>query len=163
MFSNLIILIKPINYFKTILLEASWAELFILSAFQWSLSTNFDRSKCPLFIENFDSINNKKEEIFCAIQNIYERFKTYTIDQGELICLKAIVLFRPGKTFFLVFIINYFIEINNLQNISYIEGLQDQAQLMLQQHVARRFPSSTRYINYTMFSKVFKKKKFFNV
>jgi hypothetical protein len=45
--------------------------------------------KCPLF-EEADNV----EALHPMIQ-LFERFKDYRLDQGELTCLKALILFRP--------------------------------------------------------------------
>lgn len=103
------------------LLMNAWADLFMLSAFQWSLSMN----QCPLF-DDADKL-----DIIRPMVQLFERFKTYRIDQGELTCLKAIVLFRP--------------EIPGLQDAAQVEKSQDQAQLMLQQHLVRTQAAPTRF------------------
>ncbi|KAI6191735.1 hypothetical protein M3Y97_00260000 [Aphelenchoides bicaudatus] len=103
------------------LLMSAWADLFILSAFQWSLSMD----KCPLF----DDIDNL--EIVRPMSQLFDRFKSFRIDQGELTCLKAIVLFRP--------------EVGGLQDAIQVEKSQDQAQLMLQQHLVRTQATPTRF------------------
>lgn len=56
---------------------------------------------CPLLIkdtsdlEDFKRIENNTKELK-NIKELYNLFNNYSLDQGELACLKAIVLFRPG-------------------------------------------------------------------
>uniref|UniRef100_A0A915EKI1 Uncharacterized protein n=1 Tax=Ditylenchus dipsaci TaxID=166011 RepID=A0A915EKI1_9BILA len=95
------------------LLEATWPDLFLLTTFQWTMATD----KSVLVAEG----GTEK-----AVQHLYDQFRQHSLDQGELACLKAICLFRP--------------EVPGIQNVGYVEGLQDQAQIMLQQHSARRHP-----------------------
>ncbi|KAI6206850.1 hypothetical protein M3Y94_00961300 [Aphelenchoides besseyi] len=103
------------------LLMSSWSDLFILSVFQWSL----EMEKCPLL----DGIDNV--DVMRPMVQLYERFKAYGLDQGELTCLKAIVLFRP--------------ETRGLKETSQVERMQDQAQIMLQQHASRGQMNMTRF------------------
>ncbi|KAI6181043.1 hypothetical protein M3Y98_00786400 [Aphelenchoides besseyi] len=103
------------------LLMSSWSDLFILSVFQWSL----EMEKCPLL----DGIDNV--DVMRPMVQLYERFKAYGLDQGELTCMKAIVLFRP--------------ETRGLKEASQVERMQDQAQIMLQQHASRGQMNMTRF------------------
>jgi hypothetical protein len=103
------------------LLMHSWSDLFVLSAFQWSMSMD----KCPLF-DDGDNV-----EVLRPMMQLFERFKQYRLDQGELTCLKAIALFRP--------------ELDNLHNQDQVEKFQDQAQIMLHQHVNRIQPNPVKF------------------
>ena len=105
------------------LLESGWPELFLLSAFQWSFSLD----KCPLF-----SPSETNCDLIHQLIQIFEHFKSANLDQAEIGCLKAIVLFRP--------------EIRGLGDPQQVLNLQDQSQLMLAQHVSRTMPSNpTRF------------------
>lgn len=66
----------------------AWSDLFILSAFQWSLSMD----KCPLF-EDADNV-----DIVQPMIKLFDRFKNHRLDQGEITCLKV----SRGCNFFLV-------------------------------------------------------------
>lgn len=61
--------------------------------------------KCPLF----DDIDTRGTgvggggggagEFFYQLTQLFEHFKLASLDQAEIACLKAIILFRPGKSF----------------------------------------------------------------
>lgn len=86
-------------------MESAWSELFLLSAFQWNLGSE----NCPLLEISkknnleFDTTNVKNPsenlhiDLLNPIKELYNLFNKYSLDQGELACLKAIVLFRSGK------------------------------------------------------------------
>jgi nuclear receptor subfamily 2 group E protein 1/nuclear receptor subfamily 2 group E protein 3 len=104
-------------------LEETWSELFLLSAIQYSIS-----------IDNQTFLLNRLGENEKLIKDIFDVFKKLKLDSIELICLKAIILFRFGKkrhssrneyTRFL--------DIRTLKEGIIIEGLQDQAQITLAQ------------------------------
>ena len=101
------------------LLESGWPELFLLSAFQWSFSLD----KCPLFVPSETNC-----DLIHQLIQIFEHFKSANLDQAEIGCLKAIVLFRP--------------ETRGLGDPQQVLNLQDQSQLMLAQHVSRTMPSN---------------------
>ncbi|CAD5229124.1 unnamed protein product [Bursaphelenchus okinawaensis] len=103
------------------LLENAWPELFLLSAFQWSM----EMDKCPLFEGTAQS------SLIKPLVTLFELFKTRSPDQAELACLKALVLFKP--------------EIRGLRNNAQVERLQDQAQAMLQQHSCNKEGTSPRF------------------
>uniref|UniRef100_A0A914PW99 NR LBD domain-containing protein n=1 Tax=Panagrolaimus davidi TaxID=227884 RepID=A0A914PW99_9BILA len=81
--------------------------------------------KCPLFDGTNETNGN---EFFYQLTQIFEHFKSANLDQAEIACLKAIILFRP--------------ETRGLGDSSQILALQDQAQLMLAQHTTRINPSN---------------------
>lgn len=128
-----------------ILLEESWAELFLLNAIQWCMP--LDPSNCALFSVSEHCNNvignglNKQVSIFYCditlknvlriygINQIFQialdirslhdtlcRFKSVLVDPAEFACLKAIVLFRS--------------ETRGLKDPAQIENLQDQAQVI---------------------------------
>lgn len=108
-----------------ILLEESWAELFLLNAIQWCMP--LDPSNCPLFsvTEHCNNISGNtnsvsKQELALDIRVLHDtlcRFKAILVDPAEFACLKAIVLFRS--------------ETRGLKDPAPIENLQDQAQVRL--------------------------------
>uniref|UniRef100_A0A7E4V4Y0 Photoreceptor-specific nuclear receptor n=1 Tax=Panagrellus redivivus TaxID=6233 RepID=A0A7E4V4Y0_PANRE len=107
------------------LLETVWPELFLLSAFQWS----FTMDKCPLFgsSESTDT-NVPTNDFILQLRHVFEQYKGANLDAAEIACLKAIVLFRPDT--------------RSLTDTNEIQALQDQAQLMLAQHISRTHPSN---------------------
>uniref|UniRef100_A0A336LLQ1 CSON011497 protein n=1 Tax=Culicoides sonorensis TaxID=179676 RepID=A0A336LLQ1_CULSO len=122
---------------QIILLEESWAELFLLNAIQWSMP--LEVSSCTLFSiteHDQDSNNETKQGQFVQdiriLNDILCRFKTVLVDPAEFACMKAIVLFRS--------------ESRGLKDPAQIENLQDQAQVMLYQHCKAQFPErSSRF------------------
>lgn len=108
---------------QVILLEESWAELFLLNAIQWCMP--LDPSNCPLFsvTEHCNNITGNtnavsKQELALDIRVLHDtlcRYKSVLVDPAEFACLKAIVLFRS--------------ETRGLKDPAPIENLQDQAQV----------------------------------
>lgn len=87
---------------QAILLEEGWSELFVLSSAQFSLSLDMgpllsaaglhvDRAPTDKIVAGMSDIR--------LLQNIVTRFKRLQIDSTEYACLKAIVLFKPGKNY----------------------------------------------------------------
>lgn len=85
---------------QAILLEEGWSELFVLSSAQFSLPLDMgpllsaaglqvDRAPTDKIVAGMADIR--------LLQNIVARFKRLQIDSTEYACLKAIVLFKPGK------------------------------------------------------------------
>lgn len=108
---------------QVILLEESWAELFLLNAIQWCMP--LDPSNCALFsvtehCSNVVATGVSKQELGLDIRTLHDtlcRFKSIQVDPAEFACLKAIVLFRS--------------ETRGLKDPSPIENLQDQAQVRI--------------------------------
>ena len=74
-----------------ILLEESWAELFLLSAIQWSLPLE----KCPMFsLNNLEGSNHASD--IRVLNDTLNRFRNAGVDPAEFACLKALALFKPG-------------------------------------------------------------------
>lgn len=104
-----------------ILLEESWAELFLLNAIQWCMP--IDPSSCSLFsitehCNNLSGTGVTKQEMAADIRVLHDtlcRFKSVLVDPAEFACLKAVVLFRS--------------ETRGLKDPAQIENLQDQAQV----------------------------------
>ncbi|RNA33127.1 photoreceptor-specific nuclear receptor-like, partial [Brachionus plicatilis] len=99
---------------KIILLEESWSEIFLLSALQISLPLEAN----PFLTAN-DYVDDKSN--IKLMSEVFSKFKMLNIDPNEFAFLKAIVLFKS--------------EIRGLRDAQTIENLQDQAQLMLSQHI----------------------------
>ena len=81
-----------------ILLEESWAELFLLNAIQWCLP--LEQSALFSVAEHAQAAPNGKAghvaaDIRC-LNDCLMRYKAVAVDPAEFACLKAIVLFRSG-------------------------------------------------------------------
>uniref|UniRef100_A0A7N4PD31 NR LBD domain-containing protein n=1 Tax=Sarcophilus harrisii TaxID=9305 RepID=A0A7N4PD31_SARHA len=111
---------------QVILLEEAWSELFLLCAIQWSLPLE----SCPL-LSVPDPTPGIQGKLMSApietqiLQETIARFKSLTVDPTEFACMKALVLFKPGR------------QEPGLQ----VENLQDQSQVMLGQHNKMHYPS----------------------
>ncbi|XP_033120758.1 photoreceptor-specific nuclear receptor-like [Anneissia japonica] len=109
---------------QVILLEEAWSELFLLCAIQWSMPLD----SCPLltiseFFKNAET-NSKSSMILSDIRvlrEIISRFKAIGVDAAEFACMKAIATFKPTT--------------KGLKDPHQVENLQDQAQVMLNQHI----------------------------
>ena len=86
---------------QAILLEESWSELFVLSIAQWKLPID-TTSLLAASGMNAD-LHSRSDKLLGGmsdirtLQSIITRFKNADIDQTEYACLKAIILFKPGK------------------------------------------------------------------
>ncbi|XP_025078388.1 photoreceptor-specific nuclear receptor-like isoform X2 [Pomacea canaliculata] len=119
---------------QVILLEEAWSELFLLCAIQWSMPME----ACPLFSlpDHLPSANTSqtpapgKVSPFAdmrVLQELMSRFKAIQVDPAEFACLKAIVLFKS--------------DVRSLKDPPQVENLQDQAQVMLGQHIRAHHPT----------------------
>lgn len=116
---------------QVILLEESWAELFLLNAIQWCMP--LDASGWALFSVSEHCSNSNgtikpgqlAQDIRCLHDTLC-RFKSVLVDPAEFACMKAIVLFRS--------------ETRGLKDPGQIENLQDQAHVMLSQHCRAQCP-----------------------
>lgn len=91
---------------KVILLEESWAEIFLLSAIQWCMPLE----KCPMFaIANIPEGNDHSSDIR-VLNDALNRFRSIAVDPAEFACLKALALFKPGlPNIIFDFTIQYFL------------------------------------------------------
>ncbi|UYV80486.1 NR2E3 [Cordylochernes scorpioides] len=122
------VLSNVVSTAQVILLEEAWSELFLLCAIQWCQPLEAS----PLFSEHLAAgLPNGKAAVTLAdcrtLQETLARFKAAAVDPAEFACLKAIVLFKSDA--------------RGLKDGHQVEGLQDQAQLMLQQHVKTQHPT----------------------
>uniref|UniRef100_A0A4X2LHW6 Nuclear receptor subfamily 2 group E member 3 n=1 Tax=Vombatus ursinus TaxID=29139 RepID=A0A4X2LHW6_VOMUR len=123
----------PLSKSLVILLEEAWSELFLLCAIQWSLPLE----SCPLLSVPDPTLGIQGKLMNAAIetqilQETIARFKSLTVDPTEFACMKALVLFKPGR------------QEPNLDIEKSGEGqrnLQDQSQVMLGQHNKMHYPS----------------------
>ncbi|XP_054159673.1 photoreceptor-specific nuclear receptor-like [Oppia nitens] len=113
---------------QIILLEESWAEIFLLSAIQWCLPLD----KNPLFsVANIPDGANHSSDIR-VLNDSLNRYRGTAVDAAEFACLKALALFKP--------------EARGLKDVSRIEHMQDQGQIMLLQHIKTHHPTNpTRF------------------
>ena len=83
---------------QALLLEESWSELFILCMIQYSEPMDLGVLLYSIGTENSNSqkISNDMQEIQ-TLQQIVYRFQNLAIDCTEFACLKATVLFKPGR------------------------------------------------------------------
>jgi nuclear receptor subfamily 2 group E member 3 len=74
-------------------LEESWSEIFLLCALQWSL---------PMEVNPFLSVNDytADKNDLRLINELIMKFKALNLDATEFAFLKAIVLFKSGKSSF---------------------------------------------------------------
>ncbi|KAL2093248.1 hypothetical protein ACEWY4_010560 [Coilia grayii] len=114
---------------QVILLEEAWSELFLLCAIQWSLPLD----ACPLLsLPDMSPTHQQGKTSPSAsdlrvLQELFTRFKGLAVDPTEFACLKAIILFKP--------------ESRGLKDPEQVESLQDQAQVMLAQHIHTLYSS----------------------
>ncbi|GFN85384.1 photoreceptor-specific nuclear receptor [Plakobranchus ocellatus] len=114
---------------QVILLEEAWSELFLLCAIQWSIPME----ACPLFAipDHLPPVvTTSKVSPFSdmrVLQDVMTRFKAVQVDPAEFACLKAIVLFKSDA--------------RSLKDPHQVESLQDQAQVMLGQHIRGQHPT----------------------
>lgn len=114
---------------QVILLEEAWSELFVLCAIQWCMPMD----TCPLFSasEHAQTVANMKTSSVLAdiraLQEVMTRFKNISVDPAEFACMKAIVLFKA--------------DVRGLKDPQQVENLQDQAHVMLGQHVRTQHPA----------------------
>ncbi|XP_062060870.1 photoreceptor-specific nuclear receptor [Lepus europaeus] len=115
---------------QVILLEEAWSELFLLGAIQWSLPLD----SCPLLTPpEASAAGSSQGRLVLAnvetrtLQETIARFRALAVDPTEFACLKALVLFKP--------------EARGLKDPEHVEALQDQSQVMLNQHSKAHHPS----------------------
>ncbi|XP_046634936.1 photoreceptor-specific nuclear receptor-like isoform X2 [Daphnia pulicaria] len=129
---------------QVILLEESWSELFLICAIQFCLPMDNN----PLFsLAHFNQphsatlgcgngggnnggTNNKNSQQTGTdlrfLAELVTRFRVVAVDPAEFACLKAIILFKS--------------ETRGLKDPIQVENLQDQAQVMLNQHIRNQQP-----------------------
>lgn len=99
---------------QVILLEEAWSELFLLNAVQWCLPLE----SSPLFSAaeltaltlsphshphsgmHLQTTTGKPSQVAADVRHLHDtlqRYKAVMVDPAEFACMKAIVLFRPGR------------------------------------------------------------------
>ncbi|XP_071743771.1 photoreceptor-specific nuclear receptor isoform X1 [Lepeophtheirus salmonis] len=105
------------------LLEESWSELFLLCAIQWSMPLE----KPSLFsLPNPELYPSEIVNYVDVLTGILGRYKRTAVNPAEFACMKAILLFKP--------------ETQGLKDHALVENLQDQALVMLNNHVETTLP-----------------------
>ncbi|KAF7495101.1 Photoreceptor-specific nuclear receptor [Sarcoptes scabiei] len=107
---------------QIVLLEESWADIFILNAIQWSLTSE----KCYIFSVNNVPNGCQYANEIQALEDLFERFKSMAIESAEFAFLKALSIFKP--------------EARGLKDVHKIEQIQDQIQTMLMKQVKNDNP-----------------------
>lgn len=111
---------------QSLLLHQGWSEVFILSLLQWNLPVDIDAWMTSVGCQTSASGNSKYLMEIHDLQNIITKFRVAMPDATELSCAKAIVLFKP--------------ELKGLHDPWHVEQLQDQAQMMLGEHIRQQHP-----------------------
>ncbi len=110
-------MLNSLFFTQVLLLRESWKELFLLHLAQWSLpwdlkfllnnekthnppSHNMGKYEFPKnqFHDGEGEFDTNDDEIRLILET-FTTFKQLSPDNNELGCLKAIVLFSPGKLF----------------------------------------------------------------
>ncbi|XP_035225281.1 photoreceptor-specific nuclear receptor-like isoform X3 [Stegodyphus dumicola] len=128
---------------QVILLEEAWSELFLLCAIQWCMPLESSPLFTPTEHLNAGLPNGKAALTLADVRTLQEtlaRFKSVGVDPAEFACLKAIALFKADA--------------RGLKDAHQVEGLQDQAQLMLQQHVKTQHPTHPFSFIYCRFGRL---------
>ena len=103
---------------QTLLLEESWAQLFIIGLAQWAI--RFDENN--LVRESFAAREDfpKLSADAKHLKDVTSKLVNLRLDHTEFTCLKALALFKP--------------DVCGLRNHVQVEVLQDQTHLMLQEY-----------------------------
>ena len=82
-----------------ILLEESWSELFLLCAIQWSTAADGLLSVADHVKAASASLRqgNPGAADLKALNQVMNKFKNMNLDPAEYACLKAVMLFKPGR------------------------------------------------------------------
>ncbi|KAK0047279.1 nuclear receptor subfamily 2 group E member 1, partial [Biomphalaria pfeifferi] len=105
---------------QTLLIASAWKELFLLGLVQWGLPVEHLISREELATSSVDL-----DDCVTVCQMI-ARIRELSLDPTEVTCVKAIALFKP--------------DVSGLADKSQIQGIQDQAQLMLNRHIQLTYP-----------------------
>ena len=79
--------------FQTALLTSSWKDLFLLGLVQWGLSLEASAR----MIDTCRTLSRDERE---KLTDILTRMRDLNLDPTEFTCLKAVLLFGPGKFVF---------------------------------------------------------------
>ena len=85
------------------LLEESWAQLFLLCSIQWCSGPHSPPASQAIFsTSEFPDLSPPLTETLGLLRSSLEVFSQLNIDPAEFACMKAIVLFKPGGSSFLL-------------------------------------------------------------
>ena len=103
---------------QTLLLEESWAQLFIIGLAQWVIRFEENSLLRESFAprEDFPKLSADAKHL----KDVTSKLVNLRLDHTEFTCLKALVLFKP--------------DVCGLRNHVQVEVLQDQTHLMLQEY-----------------------------
>ena len=103
---------------QTLLLEESWAQLFIIGLAQWVIRFEENNLLRESFAprEDFPKLSADAKHL----KDVTSKLVNLRLDHTEFTCLKALVLFKP--------------DVCGLRNHVQVEVLQDQTHLMLQEY-----------------------------
>ncbi|XP_071498337.1 photoreceptor-specific nuclear receptor-like [Diadema antillarum] len=113
---------------QAILLEESWAELFVLGGCQWSVAQGCGQlfSVETLNFLKSDHSDSAIQHDVKVLQDIVYRAREMQVDPMEFACLKALALFRP--------------ESQGLREGAAVERIQDDTQMTLAEYSQTRHP-----------------------
>ncbi|XP_041351288.1 nuclear receptor subfamily 2 group E member 1-like [Gigantopelta aegis] len=114
---------------QTALLSSSWKELFLLGVVQWGIPVDTRCISADARIKACGFGVSEESTVMTEVERLSEtvsRIREMAIDSTEFTCLKAIVLFKSDSP--------------SLKNSKCVEALQDQAQVMLSEHVQLNYP-----------------------
>ena len=103
---------------QTLLLEDSWAQLFVVGLAQWSI--HFDEA---LLVRDSLVTPEEQNKLLAdakQLKDVTGKLTHLRLDHTEFTCLKALSLFKP--------------DVQGLRNNLQVELLQDQTHLMLQEY-----------------------------
>ena len=103
---------------QTLLLEESWAQLFIIGLAQWVIRFEENNLLRESFAprEDFPKLSADAKHL----KDVTSKLVNLRLDHTEFTCLKALALFKP--------------DVCGLRNHVQVEVLQDQTHLMLQEY-----------------------------
>ncbi|KAI8778746.1 photoreceptor-specific nuclear receptor [Biomphalaria glabrata] len=123
---------------KKILLEATWAELFVLLAAERGL--HFDTSYFLAHMDLTSDDHPKQNQLLVIcysqlqeVKDILQSFRLLTVDMTEWSCLRSIVLFR------------YYAR--GLKSTAEVQRLHEKAHLTLMSHCTRVYPTDVLRTN----------------
>uniref|UniRef100_A0A2C9JXU0 Uncharacterized protein n=1 Tax=Biomphalaria glabrata TaxID=6526 RepID=A0A2C9JXU0_BIOGL len=123
---------------KKILLEATWAELFVLLAAERGL--HFDTSYFLAHMDLTSDDHPKQNQLLVIcysqlqeVKDIIQSFRLLTVDMTEWSCLRSIVLFR------------YYAR--GLKSTAEVQRLHEKAHLTLMSHCTRVYPTDVLRTN----------------
>ncbi|XP_065065012.1 photoreceptor-specific nuclear receptor-like isoform X2 [Rhopilema esculentum] len=113
---------------QIILLEESWRELFVIFAIQWNLPLDLNYLVAPFVNPKKPADPETVAKVSLELRRFQElatKFRALKITEEEFIFLKAILLFKYDS--------------RGLRDPHHVESCQDQAQVMLGDHIRHNF------------------------